>query len=337
MKKWLLLCSVLALMLAVTATLGWRWLNQPGNATAAVRYELPRGASVMRIADELQAAGWLEHPRIWAWWARLRGESTRIRAGEYALQPGMTPVQLLQLFVSGDVVVRSITIVEGTTFRELRRQLARNDSLDPVARALPDDQLMARLGLEGQHPEGWFFPDTYQYSRNSSDLDILRMASTRMQRELELAWQQRASDLQLASPYEVLILASIVEKETALGSERPMIAGVFAERLSKGMMLQTDPTVIYGLGERFDGNLRKRDLQTDGPYNTYTRTGLPPTPIALPGAEALHAAANPQRTGALYFVATGKGDGSHYFSKTYQEHSAAVRRYLAALRARKTS
>lgn len=194
---------------------------------------------------------------------------------------------------------------------------------------------MAALGAPGVHPEGQFFPDTYWFPRGTSDLEILRIARERMQRELQAAWDARDPDLPLATPYEALILASIIEKETALEAERPIVAGVFVERLRRGMRLQTDPTVIYGMLDRYDGNIRKADLLRDTPYNTYTRAGLPPTPIAMPGLGSLRAATRPQVTGALFFVATGEPDGSHYFSKTLAEHEAAVQRYLRKLRERR--
>ena len=327
---------VFCLCLVATAAFSayaWRWLHQPIADTRADTFEVVRGSSVSRIAADLHEAGWLQHPRLWTAWARYQQVSNRIKAGEYALAPGMTPQQLLDLLSSGNVILRSLTIVEGSTVAELRRALGNRADIAHLTRDLSNAELMHKLGMPAVHPEAQFFPDTYQFAKGSSDLDILRMAQQRMQRELAAAWQVRDPDLILDNPYQVLILASIVEKETALASERPLIAGVFVERLARGMRLQTDPTVIYGLGVGFDGNLRKADLLRDSPYNTYTRAGLPPTPICLPGAAALRAAVNPQRTGALFFVATGKGDGSHYFSKNLNEHNAAVRRYLNLLRA----
>jgi UPF0755 protein len=333
MKRIAWLALLAAIGLACSAAYAWRWLHQPVVTQSAGNYEVPRGASVMRIAQDLQKNGWLQHPRIWSWWARSQGLSGKLKAGEYPLTPGMTPDAMLRLFTSGAVILHSLTIVEGTTFADLRRLLAQRDDIQHTLTNTADAELMRKLNLPDTHPEGQFFPDTYQFAKNSSDLEILHMAQQRMQSELARAWQQRAADLLLSSPYEALILASIIEKETAKTSERPMIAGVFMERLARGMLLQTDPTVIYGLGDSYDGNLRKADLLRDGPYNTYTRTGLPPTPIALAGAAALQAAVNPERTGAIFFVASGKGDGSHYFSRNLKEHNAAVRRYLATLRA----
>ena len=232
------------------------------------------------------------------------------------------------------MLLHAITFIEGATFADVRKTLAAHPAVRQDYAAREDSAIMVALGAPGTHPEGQFFPDTYRFARDTSDLELLGLAHRRMKEELANAWTRRAPDLPLASAYEALILASIVEKETALEVERAQIAGVFVERLRRGMRLQTDPTVIYGIGAAYDGNIRRSDLVRDTPYNTYTRAGLPPTPIALPGAESLAAAVQPQITGALFFVATGAGDGSHYFSKTLVEHNEAVRRYLKELRAR---
>jgi len=332
--KPLLVTFALGLIVVVGGTAyAWSWLHRPiatlpDNAT----YEVPRGASARTIARDLQQRGWLRYPHIWRVWVRYRGLAGNIKAGEYALQPGLSPDDLLRLFTSGAVVLHSITFVEGTTLKDMRRLLAQRNDIEHILTNVPDMQLMQRLKAGDKNPEGWFFPDTYQYPKGTSDLEIMSIALKRMQHELEAAWATRAEDLPYSTPYEALIMASIVEKESALPSERPLIAGVFIERLVRGMRLQTDPTVIYGLGTSYDGNLHKDDLLRDSPYNTYTREGLPPTPICLPSAEAIHAAVNPNRSGALYFVATGKGDGGHYFSRTLEEHNSAVQRYLHALR-----
>lgn len=335
------LYSFLALILLVAAAalvLGFyaqRWLHEPlAGLHDPVAYDLPKGKSMRALAQDLSARGIVDRPRVWELWARYAGDASRLRAGEYALTPGLTPVQLLQLFTSGEVILHSLTIVEGTNIRELRAVLARNTSLRSTTAHLSDEQLMRAIGEPNQHPEGQFFPDTYRFPRGTSDLDILKIAHRRLQTELAARWPQRASDLPLASPYEALILASIVEKETALDRERPLIAGVFIQRLRRGMRLQTDPTVIYGLQEAYDGNIRRADLTRDTPYNTYTRAGLPPTPIAMVGAASLDAAMRPATTDALFFVATGEPDGSHYFSRTNDEHQAAVQRYLRKLRSR---
>ncbi|MGE0113578.1 MAG: endolytic transglycosylase MltG [Steroidobacteraceae bacterium] len=332
--KTLLVTLLLLLSLTTAASIyAWRWLQQPVTTAPGGMFEVMRGASVSSIAKQLQQAGWVKHPQIWSLWARYQRLGNKIKAGEYALTPGLSPDKLLQLLSSGNVILRSLTIVEGSTYADLRRALQQRQDIRHTIDQLSDAEVMQLLGLSGVHPEAQFFPDTYQFAKGINDLDILRMAQQRMQRELTTAWSARATDLTLASAYEALILASIIEKETALPSERPLIAGVFVERLARGMRLQTDPTVIYGLGKNYDGNVHKADLLRDTPYNTYTRNGLPPTPICLPGAAALRAAVNPQRTGAIYFVATGKGDGSHYFSRALNEHNAAVQRYLNQLRA----
>jgi UPF0755 protein len=330
---------VLLLVVASLAALGYarvqRWLDAPLTIEGtALAIEIPRGQSLAATARELEARGALRHPRWLEIYARRSGADARIKAGEYEIPSGTTPRGLLGLLESGAVVQHSVTIVEGWTFRELRRALERHDRLAVTLAGTDDAGVMAALGEPGRPPEGLFFPDTYRFGKGTTDLEILRQARGRMQRELEAAWQERATDLPFDTPYEALVLASIVEKETALATERPRIAGVFTERLRRGMRLQTDPTVIYGLGADFDGNLRRSDLERDGPYNTYTRAGLPPTPIALPGAQALHAAVRPDERGEIYFVASGLPDGSHEFSRTLAAHEAAVARYLVRYRQR---
>jgi UPF0755 protein len=314
-----------------------RWLDAPLSIGGApLEIEIPRGQSLGATARKLETSGVLSHPRWLQLYARARGVDARIKAGEYAIPPGTTPRTLLALLESGEVVQRSVTIVEGWTFRDLRRALERAPYLDNTLAGKDDAAVMAALGEPDQPPEGLFFPDTYLFAKGTTDLEILRQARNRMRSELEAAWAARAEGLPVTTPYEALILASIVEKETALASERARIAGVFIERLRIGMRLQTDPTVIYGLGPQYDGNLRRADLERDGPYNTYTRAGLPPTPIALPGTDALRAAVHPDERDELYFVATGLPDGSHEFSRTLSEHEAAVRRYLVRYRQRQS-
>jgi len=328
----------LAVLLAVLALVGTllfvrQWLTTPlAIGTEPVTVDVAPGQSLTAVADELAGRGVLTHPRLLALYARYTGADARMRAGEYAIQPGVTPERLLDLFVSGAVVQHSVTIVEGWTFRNLRKALADVPTLDHVTRELSDEELMTRLGEPGRHPEGLFFPDTYLFGKGTRDLDLLRQARDRMRRELDAAWARRKDDLPLQDAYQALVLASIVERETGLAEERPRIAGVFVERLRRGMRLQTDPTVIYGLGEKFDGNLRRSDLERDTPYNTYTRVGLPPTPIALPGAGAIEAAVRPDERGELFFVATGLGDGAHIFTRTLAEHEAAVKQYLVRYR-----
>ena len=327
----LLIVAALAVLVAYGQM--QRWLDAPlAIEGTAASIEIPRGQPLAATASELAARGVLTHPRWLQAYARTTGADARIKAGEYAIEPGTTPRTLLVLLESGKVVQHAVTLVEGWTFREARRAIAQEPHLQHTLDGQDDAAVMAALGEPGQHPEGRFFPDTYLFGKGTTDLEILRQAHARMRDELAAAWAARAADLPFDSPDEALVLASLVEKETALASERPRIAGVFTTRLRKGMRLQTDPTVIYGLGPRFDGNLRRADLERDGPYNTYTRAGLPPTPIALPGAEALRAAVNPDERGDLYFVATGLPDGSHEFTRTLSAHEAAVRRYLVRYR-----
>jgi UPF0755 protein len=331
------MAAILALVAGLALLAGWitldRWLETPLDiGTAAVRIEIPRGQPLSRTAGNLEERGVLRHARWLSAYASWTGADARVRAGEYDIPPGTTPRGLLELFQSGAVVQHSVTIVEGWTFRELRGALEREPELVVTLAGQDDTEVMRALGEPGRPPEGLFFPDTYVFSRGTSDVEILRQARERMKQELDQAWTTRAEGLPLTDPYQALILASIVEKETALADERARIAGVFTERLRKGMRLQTDPTVIYGLGPSFDGNLRRADLERDGPYNTYMRAGLLPTPIALPGAASLAAAVRPDERGEIYFVATGAPDGSHAFSRSLAEHEQAVARYLKRYR-----
>jgi UPF0755 protein len=331
------LAAVLAIAGMLALVVAWlavdRWLDTPMAVDdAGNRIEVPVGQSFSRTAWILAANGLIDHPRLFAAYARLHGTDARVRAGEYEIPPGTSPRQLLALLESGAVVRRSITVVEGWTFRDLRRALEGDTAIVQTLAGKDDAAVMTALGEPGVAPEGLFFPDTYLYDKGTTDLAILRTARQRMRAELEAAWEVRAQDLPLETAYEALVLASIVEKETALATERARIAGVFMHRLRAGMRLQTDPAVIYGLGLDFDGNLRRSDLERDGPYNTYTRAGLPPTPIALPGAASLAAAVRPDERGETYFVATGLPDGSHEFSRTLAEHERAVARYLRQYR-----
>jgi len=324
---------VLLLVLAAVAG-GWAWTRYQRFADAPAVPPLAEGAQapVLQVARgdgfntvlrKLRQAGvGAGHPLEWRLLARQMDAAGRIKAGEYALEPGLSPRQLLQRLRDGRVIHYRVTLVEGWNFRQVRAALAAADPLLHETADMDDAAIMAALGKPGQHPEGRFLPETYLYQRGDSDLDILRRAYQAMERELESAWAARASDVPLRSAEEALILASIVEKETGQAHERPQIAGVFARRLKLGMLLQTDPTVIYGMGAAYNGNIRKSDLTTDTPYNTYTRAGLPPTPIAMPGRDALRAAVNPAPGNALYFVS--RNDGSHVFSATYAEHNAAV-------------
>ena len=320
------------LLLFGCLVLGWLWMDYQafrenpltvGESSKLVT--VTPGMSLNAVARNLQKQELIENYRLFVWMARLEGKTGRIQAGEYEVGAGMTPPQLLQQMVEGKVRQYAITLVEGITFREMLQQLGDHPYLRHELEGLDEEAVMAKIGHPDEHPEGRFLPETYHFPRGLSDLEFLRRAYQAMQERLDHEWAGREKGLPLKSPYEALILASIVEKETGLESERPEIAGVFIRRLQKGMRLQTDPTVIYGLGLDFDGNLRRRDLLSDTPYNTYTRRGLPPTPIAMPGADAIHAAVHPDDSDKLYFVA--RGDGSHYFSSTLEEHNRAVTDY----------
>jgi UPF0755 protein len=294
-----------------------------------------RGDSLPKVLRKLQAMGIETRDLEWRALARRMGAAGRIQVGEYALEPGTTPRALLAAMRDGRVTSYRFTIIEGWNIRELRAALAKATPLKQEGAQLDHAALMQALGRGGQHPEGRFLPETYHYTRSDSDLDLLRRAADAMDKALAEAWEGRDQGLPLRTPHELLTLASIVEKETGAPEERPQIAGVFVRRLQVPMRLETDPTVIYGLGSAYDGNIRRRDLDTDTPYNTYTRDGLPPTPIAMPGRAALQAAARPAPGDALFFVAIGDGSGRHVFSRTYAEHRAAVAEYLQRYRARR--
>lgn len=283
------------------------------------------GTNIKSIAQDLTRETIIEDPWLFILLAKLKGVETRVRAGEYEIAAGQTPDDLLRTFTEGSSIQYSFTVIEGWTFRQMLEAVAQDPILEHNLGERSDAEIMELLGHPGEHPEGRFFPDTYRFPKGTSDIDFLKRAHQVMQNHLQREWSQREPDLPLANSYEALILASIIEKETGAGFERPLIAGVFIQRLLQGMRLQTDPTVIYGLGESFDGDIRFRDLRQDTPYNTYTRAGLPPTPIALPGLDAIRAALHPAPTRALYFVS--RGDGTHEFSETLEEHNAAVQRY----------
>ena len=303
-----------------------------GPAATAVRIQVAPGVSVRAVLAQLEALGAVRRARDVQWYLRVRGIAARVQAGTYEIPPRSSPEQILRMFAEGRVLVEQLTVVEGTTFADFLALLEHQpDVLHTLAGKTPAE-VMTALGHPGEDPEGRFFPDTYRFAANSADTVILSEAYEAMQRALSAAWAEHSPGLPLTSPYQALILASMVEKEAQLKTERARIAGVFVSRLRKGMRLQSDPTVIYGLGARYDGEIHTRDLLTDTPYNTYTRAGLPPTPIALPGRESLLAAVHPEDTGELYFVATGLGDGAHHFSKTLAEHNSAVKAYLAHLR-----
>jgi UPF0755 protein len=304
-----------------------RLTTSPLNLDETVLFTISPGDTIQGISHDFIMQGWLEAPEYFLpLYARYHQQAHRIQAGEYALTPEMTIPEVIELFVSGKVILNSFTIVEGTTVKELLTQLHQTDRIQTTLTLTELPALMKELGWEKGEAEGWFLPETYHFPSNTSDKAFLSRAFKQMQSVLEKEWQDRAEDLPYTSPYEALIMASIIEKETGIAEERSEIAGVFVRRLQKGMRLQTDPTVIYGMGERYDGNIRRKDLRTDTPYNTYTRHGLPPTPIALPSQAAIHAALHPKAGNTLYFVATGK-EGRHVFSSTLQEHNKAVRKY----------
>lgn len=325
------------LLLALVAGLGIAWLvdtaeraaRQPLANRTPVELEIPRGKALQQVLADLDRAGHLEG-RLWLrLWLRWHQRGDHIQAGEYLIGPGTTFAELIAMLEAGRVRTHSVTLVEGWTVAQVRQLLARQSKLQSDTAAVPADHFLHVLGIDaepGRSPEGLFFPDTYVFSGRTSDADVLRQAYERLQTILKKAWAERAQKLPYDSPYEALIMASIVERETGVPSERSAIAGVFVRRLQRGMRLQTDPTVIYGLGEAFDGNLRRAHLlDDDNPYNTYRIAGLPPTPIGLAGRAAIEASLQPAGGEALYFVA--RGDGSHYFSKTLAEHRKAVRRY----------
>lgn len=303
------------------------WASQPilAKNTETIGFTIESGSGVRGAAEQIASAGVPVQPLLLEALVRLTGNSGRIKAGSYEVEPGATPRRLVEQLVRGEFAQHALVVIEGWTFRQMRQAVAENTALKHDTVKLSDAELLAKVAPNYQQPEGLFFPDTYLFAKGASDLQIYRRAHAMMQKKLDESWAARAPGLPYKTPYEALIMASIVEKETGQKAERDLIAGVFVNRLRQGMMLQTDPTVIYGMGDRYRGNIRKKDLQTDTPYNTYTRVGLPPTPIALPGTAALAAALNPARTNALYFVA--RGDGTSQFSGTLTEHNQAVNKY----------
>ncbi len=326
MKLWRLLFLALALAVAGgVAGAAW-WLNQPILLNAdTVELSVEPGTAPREIANAWVQAGVQASPTLLYEWFRWSGQARKIRAGSYEISRGTTPMSLLNKMVRGDESLATVKLLEGWTFKQFRAELAKAEALKPTTAALNDAELMAALGAPGIAPEGRFYPDTYAYSKGSNDIAVLKRALHAMQKRLDDAWAQRAADTPLKTADDALALASIVEKETGAAADRGRVAAVFANRLRIGMPLQTDPTVIYGLGDAFDGNLRKRDLQADTPFNTYTRGGLPPTPIAMPGKASLWAAVRPDPSTALYFVA--RGDGSSEFSATLAEHNRAVNKF----------
>ena len=317
---------LMLMLVALSAAAVFYWLERPLPLAAdVVELSIESGTSPKAIANDWVDAGVQASPWLLYEWFRWSGQSKKIRAGSYEIDRNTTPRGLLNKMVRGDVTLATVRFIEGWTMRQVRAELAKAEGLLPTTQTMTDTDLMAALGATGQSAEGAFFPDTYAYNKGSSDLAVLRRAHQAMNKQLAAAWAERSTDLPLHTPQQVLILASIIEKETGADQDRRMVASVFVNRLRAGMLLQTDPTVIYGLGASFDGNLRKRDLQSDTPYNTYTRAGLPPTPIAMPGKASLLAAVRPQTSKALYFVA--RGDGSSEFSDNLAAHNRAVNKY----------
>ena len=327
-----ILGALVALGIVLAAVAGSLWVHYQTFIRTPVAiqgdsmvFEVQRGMGLRALAQQLVAAQVLPDPYVFLALAYHTRKGGQLKSGEYELRNGMTPPQLLDLLTSGKVIQYSLTLIEGWTFRQVLAALAADPVLTGDLLGLTDEEIMAQIGRPGEHPEGQVFPDTYLFPRGTAAIDLVKRASTRMEAVMNEEWPRRAEGLPFKTPYEALILASIVEKETGLASERPEIAGVFVRRLQRGMKLQTDPTVIYGMGAAFDGNIRRSDLAADTPYNTYVHAGLPPTPIALPGRAAIRAVLHPAAGESLYFVA--KGDGSHAFSATLEEHNRAVRHY----------
>lgn len=330
MKNILVTLMILGLVATamLSAGLSWyqRFLEEPVVLEKEqMLFTVSPGATVRSVAHKLADRGLISSRFLFTMLAYQTNQEEALKAGEYAITAGMHPPQLLDLFTSGKSVQFPVTLIPGITFREAVQRVSDSDVFKIELAGLPDAEIMQRIGLDAEHPEGWLFPDTYLFDRGTTDTEILKRAYQRMRSVLEQEWTKREDGLPINTPYQALILASIVEKETGLAAERPRIAGVFTRRLQQGMKLQTDPTVIYGMGEEYDGNIRRDDLTKPTPYNTYVIKGLPPTPIALPGREAINAVLHPAAGDSLYFVA--RGDGSHHFSATLDEHNCAVRQY----------
>jgi UPF0755 protein len=334
--------TLVGLIAAVALALSFAWIamqraaNQPGPTTFLQDVEVGKGASLRSILKSLEQKQMIGSARNLELYLRCCQRDTHftgegIKAGHYRIAPGQSPLSILKQLTDGRVVLEQVTIIEGWTFTQMRTELERHQSIQPTLGARSDAEIMQALQNPGLAAEGRFAPDTYSFAPGTTDLQLLRMAFEAQRKLLEDAWNSRQSDLPFSTMDEALVMASIVEKETGLASERARVAGVFINRLRKGMRLQSDPTVIYGIRDHYDGNIRKKDLTTDTPYNTYTREGLPPTPIALPGRDSIVATLHPEKTDALFFVATGDGSGGHYFSSTVSEHNQAVQRYLDRL------
>jgi UPF0755 protein len=317
------------LLLAALVIAGWYWANQPLSLRSSpLDFRVTPGSTLRSAIGQMREAGIDVEPRLLALLARFGRAETGIKAGSYSVNQGVTPLQLLGKLTRGEVTQGELTLVDGWTFRQWRARLDRHPDLRHESTGLSEAQIIEHLGLKGVVLDGLLFPDTYLFDKQSADFDLIARAARAMQRRLDSEWAQRAANLPYKTPLEALIMASIVEKETGRESDRTLVAAVFVNRLRKGMLLQTDPTVIYGLGDNFDGNLRKGDLLGDSPYNTYRHTGLPPTPIAMPGLASLHAALHPANSDMLYFVA--RGDGSSEFSRTLDDHNRAVNKFQRA-------
>ena len=327
MLKFMKTLIVLALLLGLTAGGGFYWLVSSPLAlqSESVDFHIPQGIGMRAAAREIASAGVTIDPWVLIVLGKVLRVESSIKAGSYEVSRGITALDLLAKLTRGDVTQTEIAFIEGWTFRQMRDRLDAHPDVRHDSKALSEAEILRRIGATQAKAEGQFFPDTYLFAKKSSDLDVLTRAYRTMQRHLEREWAARATGLPFADPYQALIMASIVEKETGRDQDRPMVAAVFTNRLRQGMLLQTDPSVIYGIGEKFDGNLRKRDLLADTPYNTYTRPGLPPTPIAMPGLASLQATLHPAPSPVVYFVA--RGDGSSQFSRTLDEHNQAVNRY----------
>lgn len=323
-KKFFIAAIAFAILCASLIAL---WAYQPiiGPGQTPIEFSIRSGSGVRSSVEQIAAAGVPVNPTLLHLLARLSGKSTKLKAGNYELKPGTSPLALVDQLVRGEFAQEALAIIEGWTFRQMRQAIDGHPALKHDTAALSDKELLAKITSEYKAPEGLFFPDTYLFAKGASDMQVYRQAHALLLNRLNEAWSKRAPGLPFKTPYEALIMASIVEKETGQKSERNMIAAVFVNRLRRGMLLQTDPTVIYGMGEAFQGNIRKKDLEKDTPYNTYTRVGLPPTPIALPGAESIEAALNPARADVLYFVS--RGNGTSEFNNNLADHNRAVNKY----------
>jgi len=320
------------LLLVGSATGAWYWMEYqtflvtPAKNQQAKLYTIAKGSNITQVSNELHALGVIEHPEYFKIFARWQKLGNKIKAGEYLLEPGQTPPDILNVFVAGKVKNYHLTIPEGWTFKQILNAIKQSPNLIHTLENLDNKSIMSRLGYADRHPEGYFYPDTYFFPKGTTDISFLRRAMVTMERILAKEWHQRDKTIPLKTPYEALILASIVEKESGKKSERQKIAGVFVRRLNKKMRLQSDPTIIYGMGDAYKGNIKRKHIKQKTAYNTYQIDGLPPTPIASAGVDAIHAVMHPEKGKSLYFVADGSG--GHYFSKTLAEHNRAVKKYI---------